>query len=80
MKLLDYMRQEGIDDDAFAKLVGDCTGYAVKKWKYGERQPPADKVIRIEEVTNGNVLLRDLVEATPAAISPPTPAPAQVAE
>lgn len=62
------MRREGIDDEAFARLVGDCTAHAVKKWKYGERQPPADRVIRIEEVTNGSVLLRDLVapESEPA--------------
>lgn len=66
------MRREGIDDETFAGLVGDCTAHAVKKWKYGERQPPADRVIRIEEVTNGQVLLRDLVPAEPV----PTPSPA----
>lgn len=70
------MRREGVDDDAMAARINEglpvvdhCTGYAVKKWKYGERQAPPAKVIRIEEVTNHAVTLRDL--ATPA----PTEAP-----
>jgi hypothetical protein len=73
MKLLDWLRDNDIGDDDFAKLVGDCTGHAVKKWKYGERQPPGDKIIRIEEVTNRAVTLRDLV-AMPDAPAEPSPA------
>lgn len=61
MKLLEWMRRKAIDDETFAERVGGCTSHAVKKWKYGERQPPADKIIRIEEVTGGKVTLRDLV-------------------
>lgn len=73
MKLLDYMRREGLDDAAMAARINEglpveahCTGYAVKKWKYGERQAPADKIMRIEEVTNGEVTLRDMVEPAEA--------------
>lgn len=69
MKLLDWMRREGIDDEGFAKLIGDCTASAVKKWKYGERQPPADRVLRIEEITNREVTLRDLVDPAEAKAS-----------
>lgn len=62
------MREHDVNDETFAELVGDCTAHAVKKWKYGERQPPGDKIIRIEDVTRGDVTLRDLV-AVPAAES-----------
>jgi len=67
------MRREKIDDETLAILVGDCTSHAVKKWKYGERQPPGEKIVRIEEVTRGDVTLRDLVNATTEA-----PAPAEI--
>lgn len=59
MKLIDYMRREGIDDDAMAKQIGQCTGHAVKKWKYGERVPDANRILRIERITNRKVRLRD---------------------
>ena len=59
MKLLDYMRDRNIDDEAMAEIIGDCSSYAVKKWKYGERSPNANRIIRIEEVTNGLVGLHD---------------------
>lgn len=72
MKLLDWMRREGVDDDGMASRVNDglslddhITVSAVKKWKYGERQPPADKIVRIEEVTGGEVTLRDLLLPPP---------------
>ena len=64
MKLLDWMRDQKMDDGALAKLVGDCSHHAVKKWKYGERMPPADVIVRIEEITRKKVTLRDFVDAT----------------
>lgn len=59
MRLLDFMRDEKLDDDAFASRLGDCSGHAVKKWKYGEREPDAVTIARIERVTHGAVSLRD---------------------
>ena len=59
MKLLDYMRVEDLDDEAMAGRIGGCSAHAVKKWKYGERSPDPDRIIRIEEVTGGKVGLRD---------------------
>ena len=59
MKLIDYMRREKLDDEAMARLIGKCTGHAVKKWKYGERVPDAMRILRIEQVTHGRVRLRD---------------------
>lgn len=61
------MRREGIDDEAFAAKVGDCTSHAVRKWKYGERQPPGDRVVRIETVTNGEVAFKDFFPSPPTA-------------
>ena len=59
MRLLDHMREEGLDDDAFAERIGDCSGHAVKKWKYGEREPDAGTMFRIESATDGKVTLQD---------------------
>lgn len=59
MRLLDYMREEGLDDEAFAGRLGECGPYAVKKWKYGEREPDASTIVRIERATSGRVRLAD---------------------
>lgn len=59
MKLLDWMRREGIDDNEMADQVGGVTAFAVKKWKYGERVPDARTIVRLEEITSGDVTLRD---------------------
>lgn len=59
MRLLDYMREEGLDDEALAARLGECSPYAVKKWKYGEREPDASTIVRIERVTSGRVGLPD---------------------
>ena len=59
MRLLDYLNETSIDDEAFATLVGGVSKHAVKKWKYGERRPEADRIIRIEDLTMGRVSLRD---------------------
>lgn len=72
MKLLDWMRREGLDDDAVAEKINaglpadeHITAAAVKKWKYGEREPPINKIVRVEEISNREVMLRDFA-------SPPT--------
>lgn len=63
MKLIDYMRREKLDDQAMADRLGDCSAFAVKKWKYGERSPDADRILKIQKATYGRVKLRDWVSA-----------------
>lgn len=81
MKLLEYMREEKLGDAELADKINatlpsdmHCTAFAVRKWKYGERRPDADRMIRIEEITGGKVGLRDWASDTlasdAAALSP----------
>lgn len=67
MQLLDWMRRERVDDEEMARRVGGCTAHAVKKWMYGERVPSPGKILRIEEVTAGDVTMRDLLGRRAAA-------------
>jgi len=62
MKLLDYLKANGISDDAFASAVGTVTASAVRKWKYRERTPRLDDVFKIERVTGGAVTLNDFLD------------------
>ncbi len=55
MKLIDWMKRESLDDDAVAERVGDVTGSAVKKWKYGERLPRRDELLKLYEISGGVV-------------------------
>jgi len=64
MKLIDWMRDHRMNDSALAELLGNCSQHAVKKWKYGERKPPVEVIVRIEEITRKKVTLRDFVDAT----------------
>jgi hypothetical protein len=66
MLLIEYMRREGLGDAEFAAafnagLPADRRrgARAVRKWKYGERRPDPDGIIRIEAITGGAVVLRD---------------------
>lgn len=67
MKLIDYMRDEKLDDERMAEMIGGCTAHAVKKWKYGERTPDAARMLKIEEITNNRVSLRDWGQVERAA-------------
>lgn len=62
MTLLDWMRLNSMSDAEMASRVGNCSAHAVRKWKYGERCPPPERIVRIEAVTEGKVTLRDFVE------------------
>jgi hypothetical protein len=64
MKLRTYMEANSLDDDAMARLVGDCTHHAVKKWKYGERFPRPEQLKRLSEVTSGQVTANDFVSGS----------------
>lgn len=61
MKLLTYMADRDLDDSALAEKIGNCSEYAVRKWKYGERIPRLAHLIRIAEVTEGAVTANDFV-------------------
>jgi DNA-binding transcriptional regulator YdaS (Cro superfamily) len=74
MRLLEFMRKAVLTDEAMAALIGDCSPHAVRKWKYGEREPDAATMVRIETVTDGKVTLRDWVRDLPAE-EPPPPEP-----
>lgn len=62
MKLLDYMRDHGLGDEAMASLVGGITSHGIRKLKYGERNASLGVATRIEAVTNGQVTPADLVK------------------
>ena len=69
MHLSDYLNLANLDDAVFASMVGGVSKHAVKKWRYRERVPEADRIIRIEEITGGKVTLRDWrSEPTPASV------------
>jgi hypothetical protein len=66
MQLIDWMRLRGVDDETLAERVNrglpperHCSPRAVRKWKYGEREPRADKIARLEKVTRKLVTVHD---------------------
>lgn len=62
MKLLDYLKINGLSDEDFAaKVGGGVTPRAVRKWKYGETNPRLPELIRIEDATSGDVTGRDFL-------------------
>ena len=63
MKLSDFMRERELTDAAFATLVGGCSEFAVRKWRYGERTPRGEMLARIGQVTDGVVTANDFVPA-----------------
>ncbi|WP_018407903.1 hypothetical protein [Methylocystis rosea] len=66
MKLLDYLKLNEIADEAFAaEFDGEISASAVRKWKYGERNPRLPELVRIEEITNGAVTARDFLPDQP---------------
>lgn len=67
MKLIRWLQEHKVTDEAFAALVGGCTAAAVRKWKYGERQPTPATIVKIETITGGQVTLRDLVREAGSA-------------
>lgn len=60
MKLSEFMRDAKLDDDAMAAKVG-CSAGAVRKWRYGERMPRPDQMIRLREATDGAVTADDFL-------------------
>ncbi|MEP9376173.1 hypothetical protein ABLE91_05625 [Aquabacter sp. CN5-332] len=69
MKLLDYMRDQKLDDEAMASLVGGITSHGIRKLKYGERNASLEVAMRIEGATGGLVRPSDLVKPSRASAS-----------
>lgn len=59
MKLAQFMAEHGYTDAAMAEEIGDCSAFAVRKWKYGERTPRPRFIDRIQKVSDGKVGLKD---------------------
>lgn len=66
-KLDTYLRTAGLDDDAFASMVQSSIG-AVRKWRYGERTPRPQQMIRIKQATGGAVTADDFIPTPEAAL------------
>lgn len=62
MKLSDYMRANRLTNAAFASLIGTVTASAVRKWRYGERAPRLGELLKIQQVTNGQVAPSDFMK------------------
>lgn len=65
-KLYNYLHNTMRDEtayqryDRFAQQLG-VTMFCVQKWAYGQRRVPDDMKVQIEEITNGEVTIEDLV-------------------
>ena len=67
MKLAAYLKHHGLSDEEFAShLGGGLSAEAVRKWRFGVRTPRPVHLVRIAEVTNGDVTANDFLPA-PAA-------------
>lgn len=60
MTLQDYLKAEGLNASAFAKLL-DVTPSTVTRWLTTDRKPDLTLMVKIEEVTGGRVTMRDFV-------------------
>jgi len=63
MKLSDYMRANRLTNAAFAEIIGSVGPSAVRKWRYGERYPRIEELVKIQQVTKGKVTPADFVRS-----------------
>ena len=66
MELRRYLKENGITNHQFAVLV-DASPDAVRKWRYGERVPRPEHLVRIREATGGAVTPNDFLPASSEA-------------
>lgn len=64
MKLAQFMTEHGYTDASMAEEIGNCSEFAVRKWKYGERTPRPQVIDRIQQISNGKVGLKDWLPAS----------------
>ena len=68
MKLAAYLIENGLNSQQFAALLGGVvTRRTIEKWCRGERYPRGPMVLKIEEITHGQVTLADIYRAKEAA-------------
>jgi len=60
MKFADYMKTHGLEDEEMAELIG-CSVFAIRKWKYRERTPRPEQMLRIKAATGGMVSADDFM-------------------
>lgn len=62
MKLLVFISSHQLTPAAFARLLGNVSGEAVRLWASGRRMPEPETAQRIVEATGGAVTVQDLHE------------------
>jgi hypothetical protein len=60
MTLLDFIRSSDFSFATFAEAIGE-TENIVRKWAYRQRQPSLPRAVKIERLTDGQVMARDLL-------------------
>lgn len=65
MTLDEYLKQEGLTDEAFGALAR-LSQSSVNRLRRGEAKPSADALARIYEATGGEVTANDLLGMKPA--------------
>lgn len=58
MKLRDYLEQTSLNRNQFAELI-DVSGETVRRYLTGERRPERETLLKIAEVTEGQVTAND---------------------
>lgn len=67
MKLITYLKNNGITHENFAKLIPVATARTVQRYATGERMPRPETIARISELTNGQVTAADFYDVAPVA-------------
>ena len=60
MRLSQWLEDNNITVGVFADMVGGVTYEAVRLWAAGARMPDTKHVLKIEEITKGQVTVADL--------------------
>lgn len=71
MKLAEWKSQNGHTDESLAALIGDCSASSIQKWLRGERIPREEQMLRIFEVTKGDVTPNDFYQLPEGPASQP---------
>ena len=66
MKLATYMEWSETGDADMARRIGACSQHSVKKWRLGSRVPRTRIMLRIREVTDGQVTPDDFFPSVPS--------------
>lgn len=59
MRIIDYIKCEGVTGVELAKMVG-CSQPVLSQYTTGKRRPSPDIAVRIVKATGGKVTLEDL--------------------